>query len=105
MKALHDGGAFRPRRVPLPVVSVGAISVGGAGKTPFVLWLAGRLHERGVPLAQLTLDELKAAHGDLDERVYEVLGVEKAIEAFASYGSTAPKEVARQVERWKEKLA
>jgi tetraacyldisaccharide 4'-kinase len=33
--------------VPVPVISVGNISVGGAGKTPFSAWLAGRLLVRG----------------------------------------------------------
>jgi tetraacyldisaccharide 4'-kinase len=32
----------------IPVVVVGNITVGGAGKTPVVLWLAARLRERGV---------------------------------------------------------
>jgi hypothetical protein len=33
-----------------------------------------------------------------------VLGVENAIKSFVSYGSTAPQEVARQVERWKQRI-
>lgn len=39
----------RARRSELatPVVSVGALSMGGAGKTPFTLWLAQRLGEQG----------------------------------------------------------
>ncbi len=32
---------------PIPVVSVGNIAVGGAGKTPFAAWLAGRMLARG----------------------------------------------------------
>jgi len=36
------------RRVPLPVVSVGNLTVGGTGKTPFVMWLCRELGERGV---------------------------------------------------------
>ncbi len=37
------------RRVELrtPVVSIGGLSMGGAGKTPFVLWLAARLKAAG----------------------------------------------------------
>ncbi len=37
-----------------PVVSIGAITVGGAGKTPFTVYLAGRLRERGFAPAVLT---------------------------------------------------
>jgi len=32
---------------PLPLISVGNISAGGSGKTPFVLWLAKQLQENG----------------------------------------------------------
>jgi len=32
---------------PLPVISVGNITAGGSGKTPFVLWLAKALQEKG----------------------------------------------------------
>ena len=34
----------------------------------------------------------------------EVLGVANAIKAFRSYGSTAPAEVAKQLQSWKERL-
>ena len=37
----------RPRRLPVPVVVVGNITVGGAGKTPLTLWLARQLQQRG----------------------------------------------------------
>ncbi|MDQ6992369.1 MAG: tetraacyldisaccharide 4'-kinase [Mariprofundus sp.] len=32
---------------PLPMISVGNITVGGSGKTPFVLWLAAELAKKG----------------------------------------------------------
>ena len=59
---------------------------------------------RGVPLAQLPLEVFQQARPDLDAGVYQVLGAENAVRAFVSYGSTAPREVARQVERWKDRL-
>ncbi len=34
-------------RLPVPVVVVGNLTVGGSGKTPLVLWLSTRLRERG----------------------------------------------------------
>lgn len=37
----------RPRRLPVPVIVVGNIIVGGAGKTPLTLWLAQQLKARG----------------------------------------------------------
>jgi len=33
-----------------------------------------------------------------------VLGVERAVQAFRSYGSSAPAEVRRQIDRWKKEL-
>jgi tetraacyldisaccharide 4'-kinase len=33
--------------LPAPVISIGSLSMGGSGKTPFVLWLARILAERG----------------------------------------------------------
>ncbi len=35
-------------RAMLPVVSVGNLTVGGTGKTPFTAWLAGRLRQAGL---------------------------------------------------------
>jgi argininosuccinate lyase len=66
--------------------------------------LVGKAQQRGVPLAKLSMDDFREAHSDLDESIYEILGAEKAIHAFVSYGSTAPDEVKRQVSRWQEKL-
>lgn len=37
----------KPGRLPVPVVVVGNITVGGAGKTPLTLWLAKQLQARG----------------------------------------------------------
>ena len=61
--------------------------------------------ERGVPLAELSLAEFREAHSTFDQSVYDVLGAERAVAAFASYGSTAPEEVDRQIALWTERLA
>lgn len=45
--AAWDGGWRRPRRAARPVVSVGALTAGGAGKTPVVRWLAAALQAAG----------------------------------------------------------
>ena len=37
----------RPQRLPVPVIVVGNIIVGGAGKTPLTLWLADQLRQHG----------------------------------------------------------
>ena len=45
---LYDRGTFRARRLQAPVLSVGSISAGGAGKTPFVIMLGELLKQRGI---------------------------------------------------------
>ncbi|MEM9353667.1 MAG: argininosuccinate lyase [Planctomycetota bacterium] len=59
---------------------------------------------RGVPLAELPLEEFQSAHAELDVGVYGVLGTERALEAFVSEGSTAPAQVERQWKLWQQKL-
>ena len=41
-------GMLRTVRLPVPVVVVGNLTVGGTGKTPLVIWLAGELRRRGI---------------------------------------------------------
>jgi argininosuccinate lyase len=60
--------------------------------------------DHNVRLSDLPLDELRQAHPDLDESIYEVLGPQKAVAAMTSFGSTAPEHVKEQVRRWKELL-
>lgn len=47
-------GWLETRRLSRPVVSVGNLTVGGTGKTPFVAWLTDRLLRRGLRPAVLT---------------------------------------------------
>jgi argininosuccinate lyase len=60
--------------------------------------------DRGCTLADLSLADFQQADGRLDERVYQVLGPQNAVRAFQSYGSSAPAEVRRQIDRWKQQL-
>lgn len=66
--------------------------------------LVGAAMERGVPLAELSLAEIQQTEPSLDEGVYDVLGVHNAVQAFVSYGSTAPEEVNKQIAAWQRKL-
>jgi tetraacyldisaccharide 4'-kinase len=52
--SLYASGLLRGARVAAPVVSVGNLAVGGAGKTPAALALAGRLAGRGRKVALLS---------------------------------------------------
>ena len=71
---LYASGTWRQQRLERPVVSVGNLSVGGAGKTPFVIWLFSALVEHGLrpavltrgyrrPAGEETLLFTRAAHG------------------------------------------
>ena len=51
---LYDSGTITPRLLSGPVVSVGNVSVGGAGKTPVALALAEELLRRGKQPALLS---------------------------------------------------
>ena len=43
----YRSGLARSHRLPVPVIVVGNITVGGTGKTPLVAWLAGYLLSKG----------------------------------------------------------
>jgi tetraacyldisaccharide 4'-kinase len=45
---LYDRGLLKAHKLSRPVVSVGSISAGGAGKTPFVILLGELLKRRGI---------------------------------------------------------
>lgn len=46
-RALFLSGGLHSFKLPVPVIIVGNISVGGTGKTPFTLWLAQQLLHEG----------------------------------------------------------
>src|SRR5512147_1362343 len=47
-------GWIKSVRLPRPVISVGNLTVGGTGKTPTCLWLAGELRRQGLKVAILS---------------------------------------------------
>src|SRR5262245_13488911 len=61
--ALYDRGALKARKLARPVVSVGNLSVGGSGKTPFVITLGQLLKERGVAFDVLSRGYARSAAG------------------------------------------
>jgi len=46
-RAFYRTGWFQSIKLPVPVIVVGNITVGGTGKTPFVIWLAQLLRDQG----------------------------------------------------------
>ncbi len=66
--------------------------------------LVGMAQESQISLTELTDEQLKSVHAELDGTVREVLGAEKAVKAYQSYGSSNPDRVRQQVSRWREQL-
>ncbi len=60
--------------------------------------------EKGCTLAELPDKFFDDADEMLSSKVKSVLGVEAAVHAFESYGSTCPAEVKKQIENWKHRL-
>ena len=60
---LYDRGIVHARKLQGPVVSIGNLSVGGSGKTPFVLLLGELLKARGVPFDVLSRGYGRKKHG------------------------------------------
>lgn len=61
----YRSGLFRSHRLPVPVISVGNIVLGGTGKTPMVAWLAEYLVGRGLRVAVLSRGYGGSAEGEL----------------------------------------
>jgi argininosuccinate lyase len=66
--------------------------------------LVGMAQESKVTLAELSDSQLKQADPALDGSLREVLGVEKAVQAYQSYGSSKPALVKEQMKYWAEQL-
>ena len=51
---LYERGWLRQQHLRAKVISIGNIAWGGTGKTPFTIWLAGRLQNAGLKVSILT---------------------------------------------------
>jgi argininosuccinate lyase len=59
---------------------------------------------RHVPLAKLSLDEMRAIEPRIKDDVFSVLGVKESVKSRASFGGTAPDNVRREARRWLKRL-
>ncbi|KAA1261082.1 Argininosuccinate lyase [Rubripirellula obstinata] len=66
--------------------------------------IVGEAMKRKVSLSELPIDALQEHAPEIDDSVYDCLGSKNAVEAFVSYGSTAPDQVRSQIQRWTELL-
>lgn len=64
---LYDSGILKAHRLHGPVISVGNLSVGGSGKTPFVILLGTLLQHQGI-----AFDILSRGYGRETSGVFEV---------------------------------
>lgn len=62
-RALYRAGILKSRRLPRPVISVGSIGAGGAGKTPATIAIARFLMARGYKVSVLTRGYGRAGAG------------------------------------------
>jgi argininosuccinate lyase len=67
--------------------------------------LVARAEAKGVDLAGLTLDEMRAEEPRITEAVFGVLTVAASVTSRTSFGGTAPENVRRMAAEWREKLA
>lgn len=94
-RSLYERGVLRRYRSRRTVVVVGNVTVGGAGKTPFVIWLGGELARRGLRVGvamrgygraggaprRLTAADWAGSAGDEAVMVRRRLGVPVAVAA------------------------
>lgn len=67
--------------------------------------IVGEAMKRNVPLSDLPLEVLQSHSEEIDESIFDCLGSKNAVDAFVSYGSTAPDQVRSQIDRWEKLLA
>ncbi|QDY68591.1 argininosuccinate lyase [Qingshengfaniella alkalisoli] len=66
--------------------------------------LVAMAEERRIDLPDLSLEDMQSVHPQINEGVFDVLGVHNSVASRMSYGGTAPEQVRKQIARWKEKL-
>lgn len=60
--------------------------------------------QTGIRLSDLTTDQLRQVDPGLNGSLTQVLGVENAVQAYQSYGSSNPEQVRAQILRWNQLL-
>jgi tetraacyldisaccharide 4'-kinase len=74
--ALYRAGVLKSQRLPVPVIVVGNIFIGGTGKTPLTIWLAETLRAAGfVP------GVISRGHGSSGDAPREVTETSSALDA------------------------
>jgi len=66
--ALYRAGILKAERLPVPVIVVGNIFIGGTGKTPLTIWLAQQMRAAGMRPGVIS-----RGHGGAEDAPREVL--------------------------------
>ncbi len=66
---LYDRGILSTRRLPRPVISVGNLSLGGTGKTPFTLFLIAYLQAQGYKVGYVSRGYGRRTRGPQEVRL------------------------------------
>ncbi len=85
-----DWGLLRVRRIDVPVIAVGNITVGGTGKTPLVEYIISRLMREGRKIAVVS-----RGYGRVSEGVVEVSNGRNIVDDFRQAGDE-PLQIARK---------
>ena len=67
--------------------------------------LVALAEEKNCQLDDLSLDDMQQIDAAINERVFDVLSVEKSVASRTSYGGTAPDNVRAQTALWRERLS
>ncbi len=78
-RALYRRGILKPKRLAKPVISVGNIAIGGAGKTPAVIAICRFLEGRGLKVAVLTRGYGASGRGVVDDLDAQKFGDEPVL--------------------------
>jgi len=65
-RLLYATGLLKSRHVPVPVIVVGNVIAGGAGKTPTVITLTGHLRERGLQVGIISRGYGRTTSGSVE---------------------------------------
>ncbi|MDA9293889.1 argininosuccinate lyase [Amylibacter sp.] len=67
--------------------------------------LVAKAEEKGCDLPDLSLKEMQKENEKINADIFNFLGVQNSVASRQSYGGTAPKQVRKQIARWREILS
>jgi tetraacyldisaccharide 4'-kinase len=81
-RTMYHTGLIPSHRFSVPVISVGNLTFGGTGKTPFIIWLAELINDMGQSVAVLT----RGYKGKLENDIGVIKGGSRFIKSSILFG-------------------